>query len=96
MTDRRTPHFADMPAAQQAGILCNNPSFQKFAAVRCGFPGDAFNASGAAEYLRTCCNVSSRRDLNSDQAARDRFDRLRTEFDAWTGRIAAPDSRRRT
>lgn len=82
--------FADMPASQQAGILCNDPRFQEFAATRSGFPGGAFNASGAAEYLRTCCKVASRRHLNTDPAARGRFDQLRTEFDAWTGRIAQP------
>jgi len=74
--------------AQWAGILCNDPRFQRFAATRCGLPDAAFNASAAAEYLRDCCQIDSRRQLNDDADARDHFDRLRTEFDAWTGRIA--------
>lgn len=86
----RTP-FAQLPPAQQAGILCNDPQFQRFAATRCGLPGTAFSASGAAEYLRQCCGISSRRMLDHCIEARNRFDRLHTEFDAWTGRIARQD-----
>ena len=33
--DSRTP-FADLPAPQQAGILCHDPQFQRYAAMRCG------------------------------------------------------------
>ncbi|APZ53714.1 hypothetical protein [Salipiger abyssi] len=82
--------FADLPAPQQAGILCNDPAFQRFAATRSGYPGGQFTASAAAEYLRQCCRVESRRALASDEVATTRFQRLRTEFDAWAGRIATP------
>lgn len=81
--------FDQVPAAQQAGILCNDPRFQRFAATRCGFPDTEFNAHAAAEYLRDCCRIDSRSRLNTDSAAMKRFQTLRTEFDAWTGRIAA-------
>lgn len=83
----RTP-LADLPPSQQAGILCNEPQFQRFAAIRCGAPSAAFNSSAAAEYLRTVCKIDSRRKLNTDATARQRFDALRTNFDAWAGRIA--------
>lgn len=82
--------FASLPKSQQAGILCNDIQFQKFAATRSGFPGGSFNSSGAAEYLRTCCKVTSRRELNTNPTAQKRFDALRTEFDAWSGRISKP------
>lgn len=75
--------------AQRAGILCNDPRFQTFAATRCGLPGTQFSASAAAQYLRDCCQVTSRRQLNDDPAAQQKFQVLCTEFDAWTGRIAA-------
>lgn len=81
--------FDDMPAAQQAGILCNDPRFQEFAAQRCGFPGGQFSSTAAAEYLRDCCGIQSRRWLNTDETARRKFQTLRTEFDAWTGKIAS-------
>jgi hypothetical protein len=46
-------------------------------------------ASFAAEYLRRFCDIQSRRDLATNIDARARFRILRTEFDAWTGRIAS-------
>jgi hypothetical protein len=77
-----------MPPAQQAGILCNDPQFQKFAAVRCGLPRQQFTASATAEYLRDCCQINSRAMLNISKPAQAQFAALRTEFDAWSGRIA--------
>ncbi|MCG7520873.1 hypothetical protein [Ruegeria sp. Ofav3-42] len=82
--------FADMPPQKQAGILCNDPRFQRFAATRCGAPAETFSASAAAEYLRQVCRINSRRELSTDSAAQQKFQILRTEFDAWTGKIAAP------
>lgn len=82
--------FDQMPPAQQAGIISNDSRFQKFAAIRCGLPGKQFNASAAAEFLRDCCNIISRRELNTDLNAYEKFQTLRTEFDAWPGKIATP------
>ncbi len=90
MTTANRQRFADMPPAQQAGIICNDPRFQKFAATRCGMPDQIFTNTAAAEYLRDCCNIISRRDLNTNQAAQSKFQILRTEFDAWTGKIPTP------
>ncbi|ATG49757.1 hypothetical protein CEW89_08560 [Celeribacter ethanolicus] len=77
-----------MPLPQQAGILCNDPRFQKFAATRSGFPGGQFTAEASAEYLRHVCNIESRRELATSEIAQTKFAALRTEFDAWTGKIA--------
>ena len=82
--------FDDLRPAQQAGIICNDDRFQRFAATRCGLPEVQFSATAAAEYLRDCCQIDSRRDLNTNRQARARFQALRTEFDAWTGRLATP------
>lgn len=79
--------FAALSAATQAGIICNDPQFQTFAATRCGLPNHQFNVSAAAQYLRECCNINSRRDLNANTEATHKFQTLRTEFDAWAGRI---------
>ncbi|SLN39748.1 hypothetical protein [Pacificibacter marinus] len=84
--------FSQMPAAKQAGILCNDPQFQKFAAIRSGLPGTQFCASAAAQYLREACKIDSRRELNTDAIAHSNFAALRTTFDAWAGRIAAPNN----
>ncbi len=81
--------FDDMNPAQQAGILCNDPRFQQFAASRCGMPKQQFSTSAAAQYLRDCCQIDSRRQLTTCNAAQQKFQILRTEFDAWTGKIAS-------
>lgn len=88
MTERQK--FDDLPPPQQAGILCNDPRFQTFAARRIGVPGGQVTAGAAAEYLRQCCRITTRAALATDPAAQARFQALRTEFDAWTGKLATP------
>lgn len=83
----RNPHRL----ATMAGILSNDDRFQRFAATRCGFPGGQFSTGAAAEYIRDVCRVTTRRALDTDADAAERFARLRTDFDAWTGRIASPE-----
>lgn len=90
MSSSPKQRFEDMPAAQQAGILCNDPRFQDYAAMRCGMPKGTFGASAAAEYLRQVCQISSRRDLGTSAEAAARFQALRTTFDAHTGKQATP------
>ena len=87
---RHKRRFADLPPAQQAGILCNEPRFQQFAGTRAVKSGIQFNPQATAEYLRIFCGINSRRDLNTDAKARQKFNTLRTEFDAWTGKIPTP------
>lgn len=79
----------DMPPAEQAGILCNDPRFQKFAAIRCGLPDQQFNNTAAKAYLYEVCHIESRRELTIASEPNNRFQELRTEFDAWSGKIAA-------
>ena len=86
----KVTRFDDLPATQQAGMLCNDDRFQRFAAIRSGFPDQTFTSTAAAEYLRTVCQIDSRRQLNTAGAALRSFQILRTEFDAWTGKIATP------
>ena len=88
-TDLTGAKLSNSPA-QLAGILCNDPQFQKFVAIRSGLPNQQFNASAAAEYLRTACSIITRRDLDLRGEAFNKFNALRTDFDAWRGRIAAP------
>lgn len=73
--------FDDMPKSQQAGILSNNEQFRQFAGAR------TIKSGKAAEFIRLQCGVNSRAALNTDTSAATRFAQLRTEFDAWRGRI---------
>jgi hypothetical protein len=82
----RTPYH-ELPAPQRAGILCNDPQFQEFAARRLGLGDTSVCPAAAAEYVRTCCAVTSRAHLETTPDAARKFAALQTEFDAWAGRI---------
>jgi len=86
----KVQRFNELPHAQQAGMLSNDAQFQKFAGTRTIKSGVQLAPSAAAEFIRTYCGVSSRRDLNTDADAAKKFQTLRTEFDAWSGRIPTP------
>ena len=85
----RRPAFTDLPAGTQAALLCKDARFQRFAAQRCGCDSP-FTEYFTAAWLRDQCSILSRADLHSDAEALARFNILITEFDAWTGKIAAP------
>lgn len=65
--------------AQKAGILCNDPVFQKFLNSKTGY---AEHEVGAKAGVYDICGIKSRREL--DQAGRtgDIWDRLVAEFEA--------------
>ena len=86
---RRTP-FGDLPRAQQAGILCNDAQFQGWVAHLRPQVSDIITPSICAEQIRLTCGVNSRADLNKNEVAAARFDAMRTDFDAWRGKIARP------
>lgn len=82
--------FDDLPTAQQAGMLCNDERFRAFAGTQCLSTTVQISPTAAAEFIRTHCGVTSRRDLNTDADAARKFQTLRTEFDVWTGKIGRP------
>lgn len=79
---------------QQAGILCNDERFREYVNRKTFYwikgRQPLCSPQAAAEYLRRFCHIRSRRDLATNIDARARFRILRTEFDAWSGRIASP------
>ncbi len=82
--------FADLPAGTQAALLCKDARFQRFASEQCGYRASFFTEDVTAAWLRDQCSILSRAELQDDAQARARLNVLITEFDAWTGRIAAP------
>ena len=74
----------------RAAMLANDVAFQRYAATRNGFPGEQFSPTAATEHLRTVCHVTSRRQLATDTAARQRFENMHTNFLIWSGRIQPP------
>lgn len=76
--------LSDLPPSQQAGILCNQPTFDAFVLDR-----DA-ECPNAATYVREQCRVTTRRQLDTDPTAAERWQRLVTEYDAWRGKLGQP------
>ncbi len=85
--------MAELSRAQQAGILCNDETFQNFA----NFNGVSWTADDGpdevaemtAQWVRKYCQVDSRRRLDVEEGGR-KWDQLRAEYDAWTGKIGRP------
>ena len=80
---RKRP-LSELPPGQRAGILCNQPTLDAFVLDR-----DA-TCPNAATYVREQCGVTSRRLLDTDPEAAERWQRLVTEYDAWRGKIGQP------
>ncbi|MFW2541503.1 hypothetical protein ACN2XU_02595 [Primorskyibacter sp. 2E107] len=94
----RTP-FGDKPRSQQAGMLCKDATFQKFVAWRMELPDvTRVTPEECREHILFQCGVESRKWLDwqnrkashCNRRAADLWDELRTEYDAWRGKIAAP------
>ncbi len=83
--DKPRRRMAELGFVQQAGILCNDPRFQKW----CG----CVDEIATAFYVREYCGIGSRTELATNAAGRTRWDELRSEFDASTGKIGRPDDR---
>ena len=74
--------FADMPPSQQAGMLCNDEGFQRWASRDNPCPDIA-----RALILGTCC-IKSRKELDSSGEASFAWDNMLSRFRAETGRTA--------
>ena len=69
--------WGDMPYAQQAGILCDDPKFVRFVFER-GGPG-----LQPADYVRKFCDVQSRSEIRSGTKAEQRWNLLVSAYRAW-------------
>jgi hypothetical protein len=80
--------FADMTCAQQAGILCNDYSFQKWIInKRISLPGSpAINSENAAIEVRAFCGVESRGCLDTSIIGRNRWGMIVSEYRQHIGK----------
>ncbi len=74
--------FADMPPSQQAGMLCTDSSFMRWANP------DKPTHEGTRMAILNWCGISSRRQLNSEAPACRLWDAMLARFHADTGRTA--------
>ncbi len=93
--DKPRRRMADLSRAQQAGILCNHWQFQHFVnhVYEVNFSGSD-DTEKTAEFVRNYCKVASRAELDNSEHGHERWDQLRTEYDAWTGKIGWPEPAR--
>lgn len=81
----------EMPASQQAGILCADPQFHQWVAqalfpTAIGFKPHVKADVKCAEWVREQCGVISRSELDTDPEARAKWDALVSQFRQDTGR----------
>lgn len=70
------------PLTQSAIKLCGEPAFQNFVAVRLG-NGSPPSEDVAAAYTKKRCGVTTRKDLETVDGARERFAALMAEYREW-------------
>lgn len=70
--------------SQQAGILCSDKAFQKFASEKTGWNCDE---EDAAAWLRAELDITSRKELDLRPELAPKLDALRAEFMEWAGRV---------
>lgn len=93
---RRGEARDDAPAAAgrvpdhttEAAMLCGDPAFKRFLMDRHGLESPASDER-AAQKLRSLLGVTSRKEINRSDAARQRWIALRDDFKKWKGRAAA-------
>lgn len=70
--------------AAEATMKCDEPAFKVFLEERHGLERP-LTTDRVVQKLRTLLGITSRRELNTDGAAADRWQSLRADFDAWRG-----------
>lgn len=79
-----------MNLVQLAGMLPRDPQFREWVS-RYTVPPRAVTVDQAAEFIRTVCEVESRRELAADAEAQQRFHQfLRRPFVAWRAQQHQP------
>lgn len=78
--EQRTEKPKDFAA--ECSMKCAEPAFKKYLEERHGLEAPLTN-DRAATRVRSVLAISSRRELNEDPAAAERWKQLRSDFDAW-------------
>ena len=82
--------FASLPRSQQAGILCNDETFQQWVAPRISCDllthEHITEQAIARQYVLNKCKINSRRELDVSNDAGVLWDGLRAQFEIAAGR----------
>lgn len=69
--------------AQQAGIRCTEPAFQRFLREEFGSEAHGDDDEDAANFVRKYCGIGSRAGLNDNPKAAAKWVELDTQFQLW-------------
>jgi hypothetical protein len=73
----------DLKLSMQAGIRCNEPAFRTFLTETETSAFEARSVEDAEQMVRERCEVDSRKELNLDPEAAERWRRLERSYQAW-------------
>lgn len=79
------PRAALKDHTTEAAMLCESPAFKRFLMEEHGLESPA-TKDRTAQKLRSLLSITSRKDLNNDDGARERWFALRAKFNIWKGR----------
>lgn len=79
---RQQSHSKRRDFAAEAAMKCDDAAFKVFLEVKHGLERP-LTADRTAQKLRTILGITSRSELNKDDAAADRWRSLRASFEAW-------------
>lgn len=77
----RKEEFPGDAAVKMAGILCRDPDFWEW--LHANEWLFEKNETACTEWLTSYLGIESRKELKTDQEARDLFNKLKRSFDAW-------------
>lgn len=80
---RERKPFDELPIAQQAGIICNEPPFWLFLSERFNLRDDKRDAESAAIYVRNLCGVTSRSEIANNKDSRAAWSGLLLAYRLW-------------
>lgn len=81
--DNDDPPYKPRPLSQIAAMLCTKPTFKRF--IYEGSEGwdHVPTTEEAADWVRSVCQIGSRKELDTIPEAAERFRKIRAEHDAW-------------
>lgn len=83
------PNRPPRPLSQVAAFLCTVQAFKRYIFEKAATGWDHVpNTEEAADWLRSVCQVQSRRELDSNVAAARRFREIRSGYDVWLRDVA--------
>jgi hypothetical protein len=81
--DKEKQRWGDLNLAMQAGIRCNEVAFRTFLTETETSAFEARSVEDAEQMVRDRCEVDSRKELNLDPEAAERWRRLERSYQAW-------------